>query len=154
MEHITDARYPTLEGLPVCQQTLSKLHRLGITDGDINKHNFVIRDRRAILVDFDNSEQCENEKAVEREFCTLEEALRDTSGRGGSVMEKGLTSEGFKGCRFERTGSLNRPPDVLLTALANLQSKHMVEGDELAKDLSAMLRRYPRMTGQFARPGL
>jgi nucleoside phosphorylase len=54
--------------------------------------------------------------------------------------------------RFERTGSLNRPPDVLLTALANLQSKHMMEGDELAKHLSAMLRRYPRMAGQFARP--
>src|ERR1700722_14694043 len=55
--------------------------------------------------------------------------------------------------RFERTGSLNRPPDVLLTALANLQSKHMMEGDELAKHLSAMLRRYPRMASQFSRPG-
>ena len=54
--------------------------------------------------------------------------------------------------RFERTGSLNRPPDVLLTALANLQSKHMTEGDELAKHLSVMLRRYLRMAAQFARP--
>jgi hypothetical protein len=32
--------------------------------------------------------------------------------------------------QFERTGSLNKPPNVLLTALANLQSKHMMEGDE------------------------
>jgi hypothetical protein len=37
-------------------------------------------------------------------------------------------------------------------ALANLQPKHMIEGDELAKHLSAMLRRYPRMIDQFARP--
>src|SRR5579859_7758921 len=54
--------------------------------------------------------------------------------------------------KFIRTGSLNRPPDVLLTALANIQSKHMMEGDELAKHLSAMLRRYPRMAGHFTRP--
>ena len=56
--------------------------------------------------------------------------------------------------RFNRTGSLNRPPDVLLTALANLQSKHMIEGQELAKYLSEMLRRYPRMAAQFARPDI
>jgi len=55
--------------------------------------------------------------------------------------------------RFMRTGMLNKPPDVLLSALANLQSKHMMEGDELAKHQSAMLIRYPRMAGQFARPG-
>jgi serine/threonine protein kinase len=68
MERITDARHPTLEGLSVCQQTLSKLHRLGIKHGDMNKHNLVIRDRRAILIDFDNSERCRDGKAVERGY--------------------------------------------------------------------------------------
>ena len=56
--------------------------------------------------------------------------------------------------RFYQTGSLNRPPDVLLTALANLQSKHMMKGHELAKYISEMLTRYPVMTDQFARPNM
>jgi nucleoside phosphorylase len=56
--------------------------------------------------------------------------------------------------RFNRTGSLNRPPDVLLTALANLRSKHIREDSEVAKYLSEMLRRYPKMATQFTRPDL
>jgi hypothetical protein len=54
--------------------------------------------------------------------------------------------------RFERTRSLNGPPDVLLTALANLQSKHMMEGDELAKHLSAMLRILTRWKHGLVKP--
>src|SRR4051794_16881878 len=73
------------------------------------------------------------------------------TGRSGGVIQYDFGKTVQEG-RFERTGSLNRPPDVLLTALANLQSKHMMEGDELAKHLSAMLTRYPRMVGHFARP--
>src|SRR5579859_6994761 len=71
--------------------------------------------------------------------------------RSGGVIQYDFGKTMQEG-RFDRTGSLNRPPDVLLTALANLQSKHMMEGDELAKHLSAMLRRYPRMAGHFTRP--
>jgi nucleoside phosphorylase len=54
---------------------------------------------------------------------------------------------------FKRTGSLNRPPDVLLTALANLQARHMREGHRLVEHLADMTRRYPRMAAQFACPG-
>ena len=55
--------------------------------------------------------------------------------------------------RFARTGSLNKPPDVLLTALANLQARHMVEGHKLSEFLSEMMKRHPRMEAQFAHPG-
>src|SRR5271163_3769052 len=75
------------------------------------------------------------------------------TGQSGGVIQYDFGKTMQEG-RFERTGSLNRPPDVLLTALANLQSKHMMEGDELTKHLSAMLRRYPRMAGQFTRPDI
>jgi nucleoside phosphorylase len=74
------------------------------------------------------------------------------TGQSGGMIQYDFGKTVQEG-RFKRTGSLSRPPDVLLTALANLQSKHMMEGDELAKHLSAMLRRYPRMASQFARPG-
>jgi nucleoside phosphorylase len=55
--------------------------------------------------------------------------------------------------RFEQTGSLNRPPIVLLTALANLQAKHDMEGYELTRYLSEMTLRNPKMGAQFAYPG-
>jgi nucleoside phosphorylase len=55
--------------------------------------------------------------------------------------------------RFVRTGSLNRPPDILLTALANLQARHMMEGHKLSEHLSEMIKRYPKMGAQFAHPG-
>lgn len=51
---------------------------------------------------------------------------------------------------FTRTGSLNRPPDVLLGAVSNLQAKHMMEGHKLSEYLSAMVERYPAMQSEFA----
>jgi hypothetical protein len=53
-----------------------------------------------------------------------------------------------------RTGSLNRPLDVLLTALANIESKYKMERHKLAKYLSEMLSRYPRIATKFARPNM
>ena len=66
------------------------------------------------------------------------------TGQSGGVIQYDFGKTVQEG-RFEWTGSLNRPPDVLLTALANLQLKHITEGHELAKYLSEMLRRYLRM---------
>ena len=55
--------------------------------------------------------------------------------------------------RFKLTGSLNRPPDVLLAALASLQAKHLMEDGELSRFLSEMLKKYPNMRTLFAHPG-
>jgi len=55
--------------------------------------------------------------------------------------------------RFQRTGSLSKPPVVLLTALAKLRSKELIEGLELSKYLLEMMGRYPRMGTEFAHPG-
>jgi nucleoside phosphorylase len=56
--------------------------------------------------------------------------------------------------KFMRTGLLNRPPDLLLTALAKLEAKHMMEGHELAEYLSGMMQKYPKMEAQFSHPGV
>jgi nucleoside phosphorylase len=56
--------------------------------------------------------------------------------------------------KFTRTGSLNRPPDVLLTALANLEARYMMESHEMAKYLSDMTRKFPRMATQYTRPSM
>ena len=56
--------------------------------------------------------------------------------------------------KFNRTGSLNKPPEVLLNAVANLEAKHMMENHDAEKILSEMTRKYPRMKGRFTYPGI
>ncbi|KAJ5560253.1 hypothetical protein N7513_002652 [Penicillium frequentans] len=46
---------------------------------------------------------------------------------------------------FERTGSLNRPPTVLLTALQFLKTKHDLEGPQISEILRDVEERYPRL---------
>lgn len=83
---ITDFHHATPEDLSLCQLTLSKLHRLGIKHGDTNKHNFLVHDRKATLIDFDFSTRCNDAKALDEEFRTPQGKLRDTSGRGGRIV--------------------------------------------------------------------
>jgi predicted Ser/Thr protein kinase len=88
IERITNCHHATPEDLPLCQQTLSKLHRLGVKHGDVNKHNFLIHDGTATLIDFENSTRCNDAKVLEgEEFQKLQEELQDTSGRGGRIVE-------------------------------------------------------------------
>jgi nucleoside phosphorylase len=54
--------------------------------------------------------------------------------------------------RFQRTGMLNKPPEVLLTALSNLQARHLMEGHRVESTLEEMVKKYPPMSFQYARP--
>jgi len=47
--------------------------------------------------------------------------------------------------RFERTGSLNRPPDVLLRAIESVRATHMMEGPAFPKFLTDMGIKFPRL---------
>jgi nucleoside phosphorylase len=77
---------------------------------------------------------------------------KPTGGYGGVIQyDFGRTVQDGK---FTRTGLLNKPPGVLLAALANLQAKHMMESPELAKYISEVMRRYPKMTARYAHPGV
>jgi len=46
-----------------------------------------------------------------------------------------------KGGRFEQTGTLDKPPQALLTAIAKLQADHMVDGSRIPTYLSEIKRR-------------
>jgi nucleoside phosphorylase len=62
---------------------------------------------------------------------------------GGVVQyDKGKSSEGG---RFECKGSLNKPPSLLLTALASLQAQHEVYGSQISASLTRMIERHPHM---------
>ncbi|KAI1091509.1 alpha-galactosidase A precursor [Rostrohypoxylon terebratum] len=89
MDRIADCRHATPEDYTLCHSVLSKLHKLGIKHGDINKHNFLIHDGRATLIDFDNASRPASDEELEAEAHDLLDQLRDTSGRGGQVVENG-----------------------------------------------------------------
>ncbi|KIV80467.1 hypothetical protein PV11_07965 [Exophiala sideris] len=55
---------------------------------------------------------------------------------------------------FELKGVLPSPPTLLLTALANLQSRHTMHGNHILESLSAVLERFPSLADQgFVHPG-
>lgn len=55
--------------------------------------------------------------------------------------------------QFILTSQLNRPPDVLLTALSKLKANHRMRGDNLQRQLTEMFIEYPLMESQYKHPG-
>ncbi|RAL09395.1 alpha-galactosidase A precursor [Aspergillus homomorphus CBS 101889] len=86
MERITDARHAGPEDLQACQEVLSRLHTLGLRHGDTNLHNFLIREGKAILIDFDTTRKCDDEESLRTELEMLPVCLADKSGRGGTTV--------------------------------------------------------------------
>jgi nucleoside phosphorylase len=58
-----------------------------------------------------------------------------------------------QGGNFHRTGSLNKPPRVLLNALSDLQVRHWRQGSKLVEYHSAMLANEPSMVDEFGHQG-
>ncbi|KAJ5454982.1 hypothetical protein N7530_012751 [Penicillium desertorum] len=74
------------------------------------------------------------------------------AGTSGGVIQYDL-GKALSGGQFQRTGMLNRPPKVLLTALATLQAHHFTEDSrvfEFISDVQAKIK--PRTAANFARP--
>jgi nucleoside phosphorylase len=61
------------------------------------------------------------------------------------------TSE--QGGRFIRTNNLNKPPDVVLGAVARMKANDRLIGHNLTGHLSKMLEKYPRLRPDFENPG-
>ena len=55
--------------------------------------------------------------------------------------------------KFERTGSLNSPPTVLLTALTKLSADHERKGSHIAESVRLMITKNPRLQGKYQYPG-
>ncbi|KAI0183150.1 hypothetical protein EV127DRAFT_465155 [Xylaria flabelliformis] len=83
IENVDGARAAEVADLPAFRSALAKLHSLGIVHGDINKHNFLMHNGKATLIDFESARKSGNEVEFESEFQGLEHLLSDTSGRGG-----------------------------------------------------------------------
>jgi nucleoside phosphorylase len=75
------------------------------------------------------------------------------SGPTGGVVQYDLTKAKSNNIR-ERKGSLHSPPEVLLHALANLQSEHRITGSEIPRLLKSMWELRPLMADSTdSKPG-
>ncbi|KAH8586931.1 hypothetical protein B0O99DRAFT_602091 [Bisporella sp. PMI_857] len=86
IEHV-DGRHATISGLPACEVIFKRLHGLGILHSDLNKHNFLVSEMGAILIDFETAKRLDNSEAMKMEMEGLEAQLLDESGSGGVVLE-------------------------------------------------------------------
>ncbi|KAF0318128.1 ankyrin repeat protein [Colletotrichum asianum] len=59
----------------------------------------------------------------------------------------GKTTDG----KFERTGSLNNPPTLLLTALAKMESDHELDGSKIQENLDIMFKKRPNLKDKYGR---
>ncbi|KAK2730815.1 g-protein beta wd-40 repeats containing [Colletotrichum kahawae] len=66
-----------------------------------------------------------------------------TGTSGGAIQyDRGKTVQDGE---FQRTGSLNSPPQVLLTGLGRLQAEHMTKDSKIPQYLSELVQKSPKM---------
>jgi nucleoside phosphorylase len=53
------------------------------------------------------------------------------------------------GAHYTQTGSLNKPPAILLTAVSELKATHLTSGSQISEFVENMGRKYPRMKEKF-----
>jgi hypothetical protein len=87
IEHVK-GRHATISDLPACEAVVRRLHGLHILHRDLNKHNFLISERGAVLIDFETAERSDDSEAIEAELRGLEEQLLDKSGNGGVILDE------------------------------------------------------------------
>ncbi|KAI3336945.1 hypothetical protein HD806DRAFT_23229 [Xylariaceae sp. AK1471] len=71
-------------------------------------------------------------------------------GTGGVLQyDYGRTIQGGK---FETTGHLNQPPQLLLTALSTLKAQYSRKGHEIDKAIQTICKNSPRLRSRYCRP--
>ncbi|KIX01219.1 uncharacterized protein Z518_08944 [Rhinocladiella mackenziei CBS 650.93] len=91
IEYIKNARHAGPEDVGECEDAMRNLHLLGMLHGDVNRHNFLVReaDRRktVTIVDFENASECTEAGVFEQEIDRLRDELHLTDGKGGYHVE-------------------------------------------------------------------
>ncbi|OIW28339.1 hypothetical protein CONLIGDRAFT_577520 [Coniochaeta ligniaria NRRL 30616] len=83
VEWVEGARAAGLGDIESCKEALRRLHELGIRSGDINKHNFLVRDGHGVvLVDFETAKQDCPTEDLEDVMSALESSLADGGIKG------------------------------------------------------------------------
>ena len=86
--------------------------------------------------------------SAERDIRLGDVVVSKPGGVFGGVMQ----CETVKG-KFEPTGSLNKPPRVLLSAVSAMEKRHITGENKISEFLADMLRKYPEMQEKFSYQG-
>ncbi len=70
----------------------------------------------------------------------------------GGVVQYDMGKETRNG--FERTGALNKPPAVLLSAVQQLVAQHELEDSRISYYISRMVETFPKMKEKYSHPGV
>lgn len=82
----TEGSPACFEDLGACEAALGKLYRLGLVHGDVNRHNFLVTEVGAKLVDFECFQENASQESMTKELETLHAELVDESGRGAGFI--------------------------------------------------------------------
>lgn len=83
MEKIVGARFACPGDLEGCQEALSRLHRLGVKQGDTNRFNFLVCAEKVVLIDYDTARKCDDTAGLyEKSLIDLLSVSRMTVLRG------------------------------------------------------------------------
>ena len=83
-----EGSHASISDLLACELIVRRLHGLGVLHGDLNKHNFLISNNGALLVDFETAAQSEDIEAMEKEVEGLKTQLLDEAGNDRVVLEE------------------------------------------------------------------
>ena len=78
LEKVKEWHY-SIEDLGPCQETVARLHELGIVHGDLNRHSFLVEGSRAKLVDFEVARKSCDKDEMAQGIQGLEQQLGDVS---------------------------------------------------------------------------
>ncbi|KAK2795636.1 hypothetical protein FQN51_000393 [Onygenales sp. PD_10] len=78
--------------------------------------------------------------------------VEEPKGRFGGIIQYDF-GKAVKDHNIVRTGALNRPPDVLLSAVSRLKADHYRGQRKLEKYLEEMDRQYPELSAKCTHPG-
>lgn len=86
--------------------------------------------------------------SVERDIRLGDVVVSKPRGTFAGVVQYdlGKTTNG----KFERTGSLNKPPQVLLSAVSAMEKKHLMGTNKISEFLANTLTKYPKMQDKFS----
>ena len=84
-----EGRPASLPDLSICNTALEKLHQLGFTHGDVNRHNFLVTEDGVRLLDFEHLQENASPESMRKELESVRAELVDESGRGGGFTFDG-----------------------------------------------------------------
>ena len=68
IERITDTRHAGSQDVEICRGVLSRPHHLGVRQGNTNRFNFLVRDSKAVLIDFDTARKYNDRELLLQEI--------------------------------------------------------------------------------------